>query len=98
MDNSDLHKELDKALEELHAARQLLSETIREIRNAIETNGMCERQQMANEIFLKEGYEIEPLHKLQQWGVMSAEDDNAAKNIIYSVIDYRRDPSLHHAN
>ena len=47
-------------------------------------------KEIANEELRKNGYESESLHKLQQWGIFDATNDEQVMSIIRDLLDYRK--------
>lgn len=92
-----IYKTLDDAMNALRASVDSMDATISDVRLSM-GDRRKHNVRLANAILQRERYSDEPLSKLEQWGIVDAQTDAQVEQIIYEVIDYRRDASLHHCN
>lgn len=91
------HSALDIAIDQLNINLQTLSNTMSEIRTEIANESKEQHnERIANEELRLFSEEPEHTSKLKQWGIHECNTDEEVKRIIWTVIDYRRDRSLHH--
>lgn len=92
-----IYKSLDEAMKALKVSVDSMDATISDVRLSM-GDRRKHNVRLANAILQRERYSDEPVSKLEQWGIVEAETDAQVETLIYEVIDYRRDASLHHCN
>ncbi len=86
---------LDAAMKALRISVDSMDATISDVRLSM-GDRRKHNVRLANAILQRERYSDEHISKLEQWGIVEAESDEQVEKIIYEVIEYRRDASLHH--